>query len=56
MTPYASGAYINYIDADLPDWQSAYYGANLARLSRIKTQYDPDNVFGGPQSIPRVDA
>jgi FAD/FMN-containing dehydrogenase len=56
MAPYTDGAYVNYIDADLPDWETAYYGENLARLSRIKTRYDPDNVFAGPQSIPPVGA
>ena len=52
MTPYTTGAYVNYIDADLPDWASAYYGTNLARLQQVKTDYDPDDVFNGPQSIP----
>ena len=52
MAPYTDGAYVNYIDADLPGWETAYYGANLARLSRVKARYDPDNVFGGPQSVP----
>jgi FAD/FMN-containing dehydrogenase len=56
MAPYTDGAYVNYIDADLPDWKGAYYGANLARLTRVKARYDPDNVFAGPQSIPRVGA
>jgi FAD/FMN-containing dehydrogenase len=52
MAPYTSGAYVNYIDADLPNWESAYYGTNLPRLQRVKTHYDPDDVFNGPQSIP----
>ena len=52
MAPYTSGAYVNYIDADLPSWESAYYGTNLPRLQRVKTNYDPDDVFNGPQSIP----
>jgi FAD/FMN-containing dehydrogenase len=53
MRPYVSGgAYVNYCDADLADWPSAYWGQNLARLKRIKTAFDPDNVFQHQQSVP----
>ena len=52
MAPYTSGAYVNYADADQPDWQTAYYGENLARLTRVKARYDPDRVFGGPRALP----
>ncbi len=50
--PYAKGAYVNYIDPTLVDWEVAYYGANLARLQRVKTSVDPDDYFHFAQSIP----
>ncbi len=53
MRPHASGfAYQNYIDPRLSDWKHAYYGANLARLVRIKAKHDPDDFFHFAQSIP----
>jgi FAD/FMN-containing dehydrogenase len=53
VAPYRSGfAYQNYIDADLEDWQHAYYGSNLARLRTVKSKYDPDDFFSFAQSIP----
>jgi FAD/FMN-containing dehydrogenase len=53
MRPYVGGeAYQNYIDPALPHWARAYYGANLARLERIKAKWDPDGVWRFAQSIP----
>ena len=53
LHPYGDGgAYVNYIDPDQPDWQQAYYGANLARLKQVKQKYDPADIFKFPQSIP----
>jgi hypothetical protein len=53
MRPWSTGrAYQNYLDPNLKDWKSAYYGANYARLVQIKARYDPDWVFRFDQGIP----
>jgi FAD/FMN-containing dehydrogenase len=45
------GAYVNYADADLTDWEDAYWGANYARLRQVKAKYDPDRLFDFPQAV-----
>ncbi|MBB4953383.1 hypothetical protein H4S14_001349 [Agrobacterium vitis] len=46
------GAYQNFPDISLKDWQSAYYGSNLARLKAIKKTNDPNQLFTYQQAIP----
>jgi berberine-like enzyme len=36
----------------LPDYATAYWGDNLARLMAVKQHYDPDNLFRHAQSVP----
>ncbi|MFM7343757.1 MAG: FAD-binding oxidoreductase [Tagaea sp.] len=53
MLPYSNRqAYQNFVDPSLTDFARAYYGTNLPRLSRIKRQVDPGNLFQFAQSIP----
>ncbi|MCW2855345.1 MAG: FAD-binding protein [Marmoricola sp.] len=50
MTPYwGNHAYVNYADPTLPDYRSAYFGANAARLAAVKKTYDPHGFFAQPQ-------
>jgi FAD/FMN-containing dehydrogenase len=50
-TAGATGAYVNYIDPALPDWMSAYYGDNAARLKDVAKTYDPNNAFHFAQAV-----
>ena len=51
--PFTSGqSHQNCPDPKLHDWARAYYGENLRRLSKVKTAWDPDNVFTYRQGVP----
>lgn len=52
LQPYIVGSYINVPDQGIKNSGPVYYGANFARLRRVKAKYDPGNVFRNPQSIP----
>ena len=53
LAPFSTGGnYINFQTADEDEARiSATYGANLARLRRIKAQYDPGNLFRSNRNI-----
>lgn len=46
-----AGAYVNYIDATMPDWAHAYYGANLPKLRQVAQRYDPGHLFNFAQAV-----
>jgi hypothetical protein len=51
--PYAlQESYQNFTDPTLTNWPTADYGTNLPELVQVKKEYDPDNLFRFPQSIP----
>ncbi|KAJ3992064.1 hypothetical protein F5050DRAFT_1019795 [Lentinula boryana] len=45
------GAYTNYIDDQLENWQTLYFNENYSRLRSLKAQLDPNNLFMFPTSI-----
>jgi FAD/FMN-containing dehydrogenase len=44
--------YVNFPNRDTPNYAQVYYGSNLERLSQIKKNYDPSNLFRFAHSIP----
>lgn len=51
LQPYAAGAYVNVPNAGIADWETAYWGANVARLRAVKATWDPSGVFDVEQGI-----
>jgi FAD/FMN-containing dehydrogenase len=46
LSPYASGAYVNFLsDEGADSMLHAYSAEKLARLTAVKDAYDPENVF-----------
>jgi FAD/FMN-containing dehydrogenase len=45
------GGYVNFMSDDDDDRSPANYGSSYARLARVKSKYDPDNVFHINQNI-----
>jgi FAD/FMN-containing dehydrogenase len=55
MAPhYNAGVYLNYLDQGEPEEviRSAYGPANWERLRRLKTRFDPENLFRRNHNIP----
>ena len=52
LRPYVNGAYVNVPNVGMANWETAYWGANLDRLRKIKAKYDPHNFFQYEQSVP----
>jgi hypothetical protein len=48
------GAYQNFIDPSLRDWQLAYHGGNFQQLQKVKSTFDPANVFRFAEGVPPV--
>lgn len=46
-----NGAYVNYCDDAIEDWETAYWGDQYPFLQTVKHTYDPNDVFRFPQSI-----
>jgi FAD/FMN-containing dehydrogenase len=44
-------AYVNYSDATIEDYRTAYFGDNADRLAQARTTYDPDGFFTQPQDF-----
>jgi FAD/FMN-containing dehydrogenase len=49
---HGKGAYQNFPDVSLKDWETAYYGNNLIKLKAVKRAYDRNEAFTFPQAIP----
>jgi hypothetical protein len=51
IEPLTTGSFVNFPFDGLIDYERAYYGGNVPRLTCVKRKYDPLDVFRYPQSI-----
>ena len=47
----SSGSYSNEADVLEPNFQVTFFGRNYPRLERIKSAYDPDDLFIVPVGV-----
>ena len=52
LQPHADGVYVNNLENEGEARVREAYGPNYARLSGVKAQYDPRNIFHVNQNIP----
>ena len=53
IAPYTPAeSYQNFPNRGIADWKHEYYAENYSRLVKVKTKYDPHNLFHNAQSIP----
>jgi hypothetical protein len=52
----AGGVYVNALGDEPAERVRSAYGSNWQRLTEIKRQYDPDNVFHNNANIPPANA
>lgn len=51
LVPPGSGAYMSEADPAEPDWKASFFGANYARLLKIKHTVDPDHRLYAPTTV-----
>ncbi|MHC1681509.1 MAG: FAD-binding oxidoreductase [Clostridiaceae bacterium] len=51
IKPLTNGSYVNFPYSGLKNYGLAYYGDNYHHLRKVKTSYDPENIFKFQQSI-----
>lgn len=51
LSPYTSGAYVNYPSLQLEDYSSLYWGSSVTELRRLKQRYDPNSTFASTQPL-----